>query len=69
MSQCTRVIAAIDRLRRSPRGVALFTGVLSVVDPRTDAAEVYAALKAQRQRLRGALRASLGSVSRPLWVL
>jgi uncharacterized protein len=41
-----RVMAAIDRLRRYPGAAALFTGVLCVVDPRTDAAAVYAALKA-----------------------
>jgi uncharacterized protein len=42
----TKVAAAIERLRRHPEGASLFTGVLSVVDPRTDAAEVYSALKA-----------------------
>jgi len=42
----SRVTAAIERLRRHPGATTLFTGILCVVDPRADPAEVYAALKA-----------------------
>jgi uncharacterized protein len=41
-----RVAAAIARLRAHPDGAMLFGGVLAVVDPSSDPAEVYKALKA-----------------------
>lgn len=39
------VASAIARLRRHPKGEALFTGVLAVVDPASSPREVYDALK------------------------
>lgn len=40
-----RVLNAIDRLKTHPAGKDLFTGVLAVVDPHSDPASVYRALK------------------------
>jgi uncharacterized protein len=40
-----RVMAAIERLRAHPKGGQLFSGVLSVVDPRSDPIAVYNYLK------------------------
>jgi uncharacterized protein len=40
-----RVVAAIGRLRGHPLGTRLFSGVLAVVDPRSDALSVYNYLK------------------------
>jgi uncharacterized protein len=37
----SRVVAAVERLQRHPAAVALFSGLLAVVDPRSDPGAVY----------------------------
>jgi uncharacterized protein len=41
----TRVMAAIERLRAHPNAKELFSGLLAVVDPRTEPHEIYAFFK------------------------
>jgi uncharacterized protein len=41
----TRVFLGIQRLKDHPRGQGLFSGVIAVVDPRSEVAEVYNFLK------------------------
>jgi uncharacterized protein len=43
-----RVMAAIERLRAHPKAQALFSGLLSVVDPRTDPRDIYAFFKSTK---------------------
>lgn len=43
-----RVMAAIERIQAHPKALGLFSGLLSVVDPRTDPRDIYAFFKSTK---------------------